>query len=110
MSEKKAAAPAEDVTAESVVPPADDAGAAEGTGVPAGSPVIEVEPGEAPPDAVFLKVAPPHEALEVLGAEAVGEYRPFTQAQAAALRDAAGPSGVTLIDKSEEEASGPASV
>jgi hypothetical protein len=49
-----------------------------------------------------LKVEPPCEALEVLGAEAVQEYRDFTPSQAAALVEAAFAQGVTLINESEE--------
>jgi hypothetical protein len=113
MSDEKAAAPAKDV-ADKSVPPTTKAGAAkepepEGTGVPAGQPILEPEEGaKSIPNAVRLKVAPPHEALEVLGAEAVQEYRDFTPSQAAALVDAAFAQSVILIDESEE-ASGEAS-
>lgn len=104
-----AAAPAG--TAASVgAPPAVKAGAAttadEGTGVPAGSPVIELDPEAPPADAVMLKVADPHSEFQVLDAVVTPEYRPFDQQQAAALVESAAAAGVTLINQADEEESG----
>lgn len=91
------------------VPPARDAGAATddgGTGVPAGSPVIEPDPEEPPPDAVHLKVSEPHSEFAVMDATVTTEYRPFNQQQAAVLVSSAEAAGVTLINKADEEESG----
>jgi hypothetical protein len=116
VADEQAAAPAENATADAV-PPADEAGAANDAEpeyppgvVPAGQPVLEEDNGPQIENPIRLKTAPPHGALEVIGAEAVDfEYRDFTEQQAAALRTAAQQSGVTLITEGEEEASGEAS-
>jgi hypothetical protein len=78
-----------------------------GTGVPAGSPLIEVAP-DAPADAVMLKVDDPSiSEFAVIDATVVAdEYRSFTPQQASALLDSAEAAGVTLINQADEEATG----
>lgn len=103
----EAAAPAESSPVETG-PPVDDAGAAKAKEeyppgvVPAGQPandIVEVGPA----GGIWLKVAPPHQELEIIGAVVTDEYSEFTENQATRLRDAAIAQGVTLIGKSDEE-------
>lgn len=107
-----AAAPAMPATSAGTVaaegPPVGRAGAveSEGTGVPAGSPLIEPDPKDPPPDAVMLKVAEPHSEFQVFDAVVGPEYQPFSAQQAAALTESAAAAGVTLINQADEEATG----
>jgi hypothetical protein len=110
----EAAAPAVTVSDADSEPPAEAAGAAPAEEyppgvVPAGQPIPDEAEKDPKSDSVWLKVASPHSGLEIIGAEVTDEYRAFSPQQAALLRDAAVSQGVTLTDKSEEEAGGEAS-